>query len=132
MATKTVSKTVTDVIAGALDVFTRGPRGGKLRKARWNNHTLRSTDDDGNQTYCALGALAEATKRLKASSRVKYQAERLVQSSIPKSFNVKCIPDWNDGLSAERGFASIKRVFCKALKTSMGISIKKRRTKRGR
>ena len=121
-----MSEQITNIIAGALDIFTRGPKGGKLKKARWNNWTIH---DDSEDTYCSLGALQESARKQKIPVSYCRTAENLVASCVPKSYEItrgNMIPDWNDSLSANGGFASVKRVFCKALKKSMGM-----RTKRG-
>ena len=133
-------KSVTEIISGALELFTRGPRGGTLRKARWNNNDLTSTNDDGIKTYCALGALSMAAYGAVAypNSHDNYsEAADLVASCIPESTKAKQsiqnggdIPNWNDELSATRGFTSIKRVFCKALKKSMLSQGRKRASKK--
>lgn len=128
------TKTVTGIIAGALELFTRGPNGEKLRKARWNNHSLSSGDNDGNETYCALGALSQAANGLVSYSSEGNlgKAKDLVASCIPARYNVADdgdIPGWNDSLSEKRGFTAIKRVFCKALKKSIELERKGKRRK---
>ena len=120
-----------------MEAFTRGPRGGKLRKARWTTGTLYDREED---TVCALGALGEAYagNAEYADSRSHFKgnfgkAADLVASCVPKKYNVEDglhIPDWNDELSEKRGFTSIKRVFCAALKKSMGRKVSKTTSKR--
>ena len=127
------NKSVTEIIAGALEIFTRGSRGGLRKKAAWNNYTL-----EDNETYCALGALSKsAVGHSNYSHKGNLgKAADLVASCIPESIREnrgievgEDIPEWNDNLSATRGFVSIKRAFCKALKLSMKQEKGKRRKK---
>ena len=90
-----------------------------------------SDEENGNVTYCAIGAISKA-----AHGSATYtltgnglKAANLIASCVPKSYNVNNhndIPYWNDSLSETRGFTSIHRVFCKALKKSMGYSVKRK------
>lgn len=126
------NKSVVDIIAGALEIFTKGPKGETLKKARWNNYQLRDEDDDGNETYCALGALSKsaygAVSGYYGRPKDNYRkAADLVASCIPGSTRYHRqgiidgggIPNWNDTLSKRRGFTSVKSVFCKALKKAI-------------
>ena len=126
-----VNKSVTEIIAGALDLFTKGPKGGKLRKAKW----ITGDAGDAEEGFCALGALSETAlgagyaRDYDFDGKLKKAAD-LVASCVPVSvaYNVlgwKDIPEWNDSLSDSRGFTSIKRVFCKALKKSIAQDRKK-------
>lgn len=124
-------KSVTEIIAGALEIFTRGPNGGKLKKARWNNSSLFK-NENGTETYCALGALS-----MSAYGKVAYpeihdnyrEAADLVASCVPERYRLdgdgESIPTWNDNLK-RRGFRSVKRAFCKALKQSVKPPRRKR------
>lgn len=128
-----ITKSPAEIIAGALAVFTTGPRGGRARKARWNNEDLQlggieNGEPAGTETYCALGALSMAAKgdaKYNSTGALGVAAD-IVAECIPESIrnrgyikNGKDIPLWNDSLSSSRGFTSIKRTFCKALKVAI-------------
>jgi len=121
-ATK-VKQSPAEIIAGALEIFD----GGK----NWIPGTLHETDHEGNERYCAIGALSKA-----ADGRCHYmyesdnddltEAANIVTSCVPRKLYQEpypnpdeAIPDWNDSLSPKTGFRSIKRVFCKALKIAL-------------
>lgn len=124
---------VSEILSGALALLQTGPRGGKLHKARWTTGIAHNKDAD---TYCALGALSKVALRTATDLPHRFtdtlgKAAKLVVKHIPKSYKcytISDIPGWNDQLSDTRGFTSIKRVFCNALKESL-VNERKRHAK---
>lgn len=141
-------KSVSEIISGALELFTRGPRGGKLRKARWitgdaSQEIYDEKDEVTGYSFCALGALSAAAEGVEAARDSDFygklrEAGDLVASCIPKKYHdldgdvsYDDIPEWNDNLSEKRGFVSIKRAFCKALKIAVAKERKRAKPNTG-
>ena|SRR3990167_4722898 len=127
----TKAKTVAEVIAGAIQLFTRSNNGVPLHEPKWNNHSLQIGDK-----YCVLGALSKVAvgrtcypNDVKATKEYKEAAD-LVASCVPEGYKVKTgrgIPHWNDSLSERTGFSSVKKVLCKALNKALKQEEGKRR-----
>ena len=145
------SKSVSEIIAGALELMTRGPKGERLKKAAWIKGDAvieRAFDSEGNPIaykFCALGALSAAAEGVEAARDEGFygtleQAGNLVAEQIPEKYKdfgtYYDIPEWNDNLSKKHGFRGIKRAFCKALKVALdkeqkrGTNTRKRASKR--
>lgn len=126
-------KSVSEIIAGALELMTRGPRGGKLKKARWivgsPKNEIYGSDGETiiGYEFCALGALSAAAEGVERARDCGFtgklrEAGELVAEHLPgdrRSDDYQDVMGYNDDLSEKRGFTAIKRVFCKALKTAL-------------